>query len=92
MQGEVSPSDPLLRLCGAVQPTAWPIRLAQQYARSLELKTFERRSSGPSRAFHRIVCLVDWHRTNAAFIQTQRSFSKCTKAETEKRLLVAINA
>jgi hypothetical protein len=34
--------------------------------------------SGPYCAFHRIACLVDWHRTNAAFIQTQRGFSKET--------------
>jgi len=34
--------------------------------------------SGPYCAFHRIACLVDWHRTNAAFIQTQRGFSKKT--------------
>ncbi|PHS63029.1 MAG: hypothetical protein COB09_12405 [Thalassobium sp.] len=37
--------------------------------------------SGLYCAFHRIFCLVDWHRTNAAFIQTQRSFSKQTKQE-----------
>jgi len=35
--------------------------------------------SGPYCAFHRIVCLVDWHRTNAAFIQTQCGFSEQTE-------------
>jgi len=34
--------------------------------------------------------LVDWRRTNAAFIQTQRGFSKQTKASTEKRLRVMV--
>jgi hypothetical protein len=34
--------------------------------------------------------LVDWRRTNAAFIQTQRGFSKQTKARTKKRLRVMV--
>jgi len=34
--------------------------------------------------------LVDWRRTNAAFIQTQRGFSKQTQARTEKQLRVMV--
>jgi len=34
MQGEVSPSDPLLRLSGAVQPTAAIMRHAKQWLRA----------------------------------------------------------
>jgi len=39
MQGEVSPSDPLLRLSGAVQPTAAIMRHAKQFAPDRLCKT-----------------------------------------------------